>query len=137
MTIRRSEDSSAKRILVVEDEPALRAVVAETLRGEGYVVDEAGDGAEGLGRLRSARPDLIVLDLAMPGLDGPGFLKQRHSESAAQDIPIVIVTGTPTLAKESHAKGVMAMLVKPFDLGALLAIVGWYVHERTAQTDSA
>jgi CheY-like chemotaxis protein len=129
-------DPSPKRILVVEDEPGMRAVVAETLRGEGYVVDEAGDGAEGLGRLRLARPDLILLDLAMPGLDGHGFLEQRRAEPAARDIPIVIVSATPMLAEEPRDAGVMAMLLKPFDLGALLAMVDWYAHDHPVQTNS-
>ena len=128
MTNDGAKDSSPRRILLVEDEPAMRAVVAETLRGEGYVVDEAGDGVEGLGRLRSVRPDLNLLDMAMPGLDGRSFLDQRRAESAAHDIPIVIVSATPVLAPEPQEASVVAIVVKPFELEALLAMVDWYAR---------
>jgi CheY-like chemotaxis protein len=117
----------------------MRAVVAETLRGEGYVVDEAGDGVEGLGRLRSVRPDLILLDMAIPGLDGRSLLHQRRAESAACDIPIVIVSATPGLAPEPREVGVVAIVVKPFELEALLAMVDWYARAPAdaVRTDAA
>jgi two-component system, OmpR family, response regulator MprA len=58
------------RILVVDDEPALRESVARSLRFEGYAVTTAGDGVEALDRLAEVRPDAVVLDVVMPRLDG-------------------------------------------------------------------
>jgi DNA-binding response OmpR family regulator len=110
-------------MLLVDDDASLRAVVAETLRGEGYVVDEAGDGAEGLDQLRARRPDLVLLDLAMPLVDGHGFLTESCAEADRGDIPIVIVSATPSLPEAPQELGVKAVLLKPFDLGVLLAMV--------------
>jgi CheY-like chemotaxis protein len=128
-------DAAPPRILLIDDEAALRAVVAETLRGEGFVVDEAANGVEGLERLHAARPDLILLDLAMPVLDGHGFVERCQTESGGADIPIVIVSATPTLPDAPQAVGVKAVLVKPFDLAVLLAMVDRFT--RTAGTETA
>jgi CheY-like chemotaxis protein len=111
-----------RRLLVIDDDATLRAVVAETLRGDGYRVDEAANGAEALDRLRADPPDLILLDLQMPGLDGFGFLDQ-YKQSGAPDIPIVVITATPELPEAARDLGVKAVLTKPFDIGLLTAMV--------------
>ena len=116
-------DAPPKRVLLVDDEAPLRAVVAETLRGEGYVVDEASNGADAIDRLRAARPDLVLLDLSMPVLDGHGFIEQCLAETGGVEIPIVIVSATPAMPDASHEMGVKAVLLKPFDLAVLLAMV--------------
>jgi two-component system, chemotaxis family, chemotaxis protein CheY len=110
------------RILVVDDDPPLRSVVAQALRFEGYTVDEAGNGLEGLDRLRtSPLPGLVLLDLRMPVLDGMGFLMQAHVQ--LDRIPIVIVSATPELANGVAAFGVQAQLLKPVDLPLLITLV--------------
>jgi|ERR1051326_456762 CheY-like chemotaxis protein len=110
------------RILVVDDDAALRSVVAQALRFEGYTVEEAGNGLEGLDRLRTGPlPGLVILDLRMPVLDGMGFLVQAQVQLAG--IPIVIVSATPELAKGTGYVGVQALLPKPFDLPLLITLI--------------
>jgi CheY-like chemotaxis protein len=130
-----AEPIRPRRVLLVDDEAALRAVVAETLRGDGYVVDEAGDGTEGLHRVRATRPDLILLDLEMPVLDGQGFIARCRSAAEGADIPIVIVSARPLLPDAPQEAGVKAVLLKPFDLGVLLAMVDRFT--RAAGVDAA
>src|SRR5438067_1467898 len=122
MTTPVDEAGSSKRILLVDDDASLRAVVAETLRGEGYAVDEASDGAEALEQLRAAPPDLVLLDLAMPVVDGHGFIAAWHAQENRGDIPIIILSATPALPDAPQEAGVKAILLKPFDVGVLLAM---------------
>ncbi len=114
------------RILVVDDDVTILGVVAEALRDEGYLVEEALNGAEALIQARRARPDAILLDLMMPVLDGWGFVEAFHREPEASSIPIVILSAANRLsetAQRLQSMGVRACLAKPFDLDVLLAVV--------------
>jgi CheY-like chemotaxis protein len=117
------EEAARKRVLVIDDDATVRSMLAETLRGEGYAVDQAANGTEGLDRLRAETPDLILLDIHMPGLDGIGFLDEYRQRSSAVEIPIVIVTATPELPEAASELGIKAVLTKPFDIGLLTAMV--------------
>src|SRR5690242_5354044 len=77
------------RILVVEDEPTVSDVVERYLRREGYQVDAAGDGVEGLHKALTQRPDLVVLDLMLPGLDGLEVCRRLR---AASRTPVIMLT---------------------------------------------
>jgi CheY-like chemotaxis protein len=81
-----------QRVLVVEDEPDIRDALADALAGEGYAVAVASNGLEALARARSFHPDLIVLDLMMPVMDGWDFRAQQLQEPALKDIPVFILT---------------------------------------------
>ena len=85
--------SRAARILVVDDDASCRQVVSQQLQRRNWEVAEAGDGAQGLEALRRSRPDLILLDLLMPGMDGFEFVRRMRSEPAWRDIPVVVLTG--------------------------------------------
>src|SRR4029078_11347580 len=89
------EEPARKRVLVIDDDARVRAIVAETLRGEGYRVEEAADGAAGLDEVRSDPPHLVLLDMRMAGMDGMQFLDELHQTSGATEVPIIIITGTP------------------------------------------
>jgi CheY-like chemotaxis protein len=112
---------SSRIILIVEDDMAIRATLADFLSGEGYLVDEAADGHEGLARLQSRRPDLILLDLHMPGMGGRSFLERLRGAEACRGIPVLLMTGTSLSA--SQVPGVDAVLEKPFHLEDLVAAV--------------
>src|SRR5439155_26298576 len=88
---------AARRALVVEDDGQLRAVVAEYLRGEGFVVDEAGDGGGALSAARDAPPDVLVLDMQMPAMDGAAVLAGWNESPALKAVPVVVVSGAPDL----------------------------------------
>jgi two-component system, chemotaxis family, chemotaxis protein CheY len=114
------------RVLVVDDDEAIRALLREALEDEGYAVQEAADGAQALGMLGRARPDAVLLDLMMPVLDGWGFLRAAADLPRA-GLPIVVMSAASNLsaaAQELLGLGVRAWLPKPFDLDALLGMVG-------------
>ena len=121
-------------ILVVEDDDAIRGLVSEVLREDGYHVREATNGAEALETVQHITPDLIVLDLMMPVMNGWTFLEEcRRTESCAE-VPVVVTSAShdlPRTADRLRAMGVRTCLAKPFDVDGLLALV-----ERYAPTGS-
>ncbi|HEX9269740.1 MAG TPA: response regulator [Candidatus Limnocylindria bacterium] len=113
--------TAAKRILLVEDDQAIRDIVALALEGEGHEVAAASDGAGALDRVAGATFDVIVLDLRLPGMDGREFV-QRYRESGSAGARLVLMTASTdgdALAAELGARSI----AKPFDLPALLALV--------------
>lgn len=114
----------SKQVLVVEDEEALRTVVAEALREDGYDVMTAANGAEALQLVRQASPDAIVLDLMMPVMDGWAFLEACRREQRIDGTPVLVVSAHRRLA-EIMASEVQAdeFIAKPFELDALLGAV--------------
>jgi len=96
------------KVLLVDDEDQLRRVMRDLLERDGYEVAEAGDGVEALDQVDRYAPDIIVLDLNLPGLDGYGVLSHLRSRQATEDIPVVVLT----------AMGDEDAEVRVFDLGA-------------------
>lgn len=118
------------QILVVEDDDAIRGLVSEVLRDDGYDVREATNGVEALDRLREERPDLIVLDLMMPVMDGWAFVEECRREPECDDVPIVVTSAShdlPRTAERLSTFGVRTCLAKPFDVDGLLALVERFV----------
>jgi CheY-like chemotaxis protein len=115
-------ESVVKRILLIEDDIGIREGVAEVLALEGYAVDHAANGEEGLARLaRGPRPVLIFLDFVMPGMNGGQFLTRLRQERSLADIPVVVMSAAmPELAALPRADGYLA---KPFDIADLLELV--------------
>jgi len=85
----------AGRILVVDDESAIREVIIQLLEDEGYLVEQAANGVEALTKLQLIRPDVIVLDLMMPVMDGWAFAKTCHALDIGEAIPILVTSATP------------------------------------------
>ena len=110
------------KILVVEDEATVRDTLASSLQAEGYAVETAEDGAEGLRLAREAAPDLIVLDLILPEIDGLSLCRILRRES---DVPIIMLTarGTEMDKIMGLETGADDYVVKPFSLGELAARV--------------
>jgi two-component system, OmpR family, response regulator MprA len=109
------------RILVVDDEAAVRESLERSLRFEGYEVVAASDGAEALARVRDDRPDAVVLDVLMPRLDG--LEACRRLRARGDDLPVLLLTARDALADRVSGLDVGAddYLVKPFALEELLA----------------
>jgi CheY-like chemotaxis protein len=125
------------QILVVEDDPAIRELVSEVLRDDGYEVREAGNGAEALDKLRDAPPDLIVLDLMMPVMDGWTFVEECRRQDWCGEVPIIVTSAShdlPRTADHLRELGVRTCLAKPFDVDALLALVERYAPSGYATT---
>lgn len=109
-------------ILTIEDQPDIRRLIRMTLEFRGYRVIEAGDGTEGLRLARTERPDLILLDVMMPGLDGLTVGRMLGSDSATAGIPVVMLSalGSSGDIDAGLQCGVQAYLVKPFSPWELL-----------------
>ncbi len=109
------------RVLVIEDEPDLRSALVQSLREEGYAVDQAADGEEGLYKASGWDYDGIVLDLMLPILDGWTILDRLRGEGKAT--PVLILTARDALGDRIRGLdgGADDYLVKPFALGELLA----------------
>jgi DNA-binding response OmpR family regulator len=103
-----------KKILLVDDEEVFLEALSEQLKEAGYDVVWAKDGLEGIEKARSEKPDLILLDLLMPRLDGVSALKQLKAAEDTKSIPVVILTNFPNTEKISSALalGAMDYLVK-------------------------
>lgn len=113
-------------VLVIDDDPAILATVAEILHDEGYHVLQAGNGQEGLAALEQHQPALVLLDMRMPVLDGWGFvavLRQRESK-----VPFVVMTAAQDARRWAQEVGATGFLAKPFELVELLAIVERFVQ---------
>jgi len=108
-----------KRVLVVDDDEAGRLLYLEELREAGYLVEVAADGAEALRMIREARPDLVTIDLKMPGMDGIELL--GHVRHLHRDLPIVISTAYGDLRRDFGTWAGDAYLTKSSDLGELKA----------------
>jgi CheY-like chemotaxis protein len=117
--------STPPRILIVEDDAAIRQTVAELLEEEGYEVECAVNGADALARLeRSSVPGLILLDLTMPVMDGWSFRATQRRDPRLAGIPTVVVTASqPGDEAAMAALAPDAFLAKPFDLDRLIATV--------------
>jgi two-component system OmpR family response regulator len=114
--------AGSRRILVVDDDEAIRRLLSELLTAEGCETRAAAGGREALTILREWRPDLIVLDLMMPDLDGWSFLVAQRKPAGARAAPVLLLSaGTGLEAPETAAVG--DVLVKPFELDEFLAAV--------------
>jgi adenylate cyclase len=111
-----------KRILVVEDESLILAMLAGILEAAGYEVLSARDGAEGLARARADQPDLILLDVMMPKLDGFKVARFLKSDRNYSHIPIVILTAKAGASDAELARqaGADCYLLKPVDADVLI-----------------
>lgn len=113
-----------RRVLIVEDDGALSAVMRETLRDDGYDADVAPDGAAALEVVRDQAPDLILVDLQLPLIDGPSFV-ERYRRAVATPANILVVSGRDDAQEIAQSLGADAYLAKPFERDDLLTAVEW------------
>ncbi|MFZ5824749.1 MAG: response regulator [Bacillota bacterium] len=113
------------RILVLEDEPTVLLVLSEVLQDEGHEVVTADNGFEGLDWLdRSPPPDLMLLDLFMPGIGGRALLQRIRPDERFRDLPVVLITGAVQHDSDFPPPGsYQGMVRKPFDVEEVIAIV--------------
>jgi two-component system, OmpR family, alkaline phosphatase synthesis response regulator PhoP len=114
-----------KRILVVEDEPLVRMALRLRLEKQNYAVIESEDGEDGLNIARSEKPDLILLDVMLPKMDGNEMARLLKSDEKLRHIPIVMLTAKAQQADRdaANAAGADAYLTKPFKAEELLAAI--------------
>lgn len=121
-----------KRVLLADDDEDIRSLAAMSLsRVGGYEVTTAGSGAEALDKALSWRPDAIILDVRMRGMDGPSTLGRLRADERSRDIPVVFLTASLRHSDRSplYHLGARGILDKPFDPmqlpGQLADLMGW------------
>jgi CheY-like chemotaxis protein len=108
----------ARKILIIDDEDDIREVAAISLESvAGWEVVRASSGAQGLARAAAEQPDVILLDVMMPGMDGPTTFHKLRQNSATAQIPVLLLTAKVQSSDQRRFTdlGVQAVLLKPFD----------------------
>jgi CheY-like chemotaxis protein len=109
------------RILIVDDHPTMREAMRLVLADEGFTVDEAADGARALDLVASDRPDLVLLDLNIPGISGPDLLEALKASRVTSGIPVVVVTAEEGEGRRAAMQaGAEEYLTTPFSPRALV-----------------
>jgi two-component system chemotaxis response regulator CheY len=112
-----------KRALVVDDEPTIRELIADALRESDIQVEIASNGVEALAVMHRWLPDVVVLDLMMPRLDGTGFTELMRLNPQFANVPLLLVTAAYGAQQAAAQVGARAWLSKPFELDHLVAEV--------------
>jgi CheY-like chemotaxis protein len=119
-----------KKILVADDRPASRELIRAVLESSGYIVYEASDGREAVDLARSARPDLLILDLHMPKLDGIGAVAELRAETGFATVPMVALTASAMQGDRERAlaAGFTEYVTKPINLNLLRSQLARLLH---------
>jgi DNA-binding response OmpR family regulator len=120
------------RILAADDDPALLTMLADTLTVGGYAVSTASDGNEAIEVAQRERPDLVILDVTMPGIDGMEVIRMLRHDERTQDTTIVLLTAVRAEASvaEGFESGADDYIIKPFTVSHLLARVQTWLLRR-------
>ena len=110
-----------KNILVVDDDPLISKYIVKVLNDNGYETCTAADGLEAMDKLKSEKPALITLDLAMFGEWGPRFYRKFNKDPDYKDTPVIVITGLSS--GEYAIRDAVATLKKPFDPDELMGVV--------------
>ena len=120
-----------KTILVVDDEAELRNVLVMRLSNSGYETIEAGNGKDAINIAKEKKPDLIILDIMMPDMDGMSASQQLKDNESTKDIPIIFLTGLQDKDSEQtdHLSGDNIIFAKPYNSNELLVVVKKLIGE--------
>ena len=120
-----------QRILVVEDQDDLRAILRDFLTASGYDIVEAVDGGEGVAKAQSERPDLILMDIQLPVLDGYEATRQIKADRNLKAIPIIAVSSFAMKGDEEKARasGCDSYVTKPYSTVKLLGLIRGFLGE--------
>jgi len=120
------------KILIIDDEPDLAATIQCRLEWHGYEVITAGNGKEGLEKAESEKPDIILLDYAMPVMNGPEMLERLRSHPDLKEIAVIMVTASSEAQdiEKTCSCGITDYLVKPFEFTALVDKVAGVVEDK-------
>ena len=115
----------SKRILIVDDSPSLRRMIAMTLKGAGYDIVEAEDGLDALERVATGRFDAVLTDQNMPRMDGLSFIREFRGRPEGQGVPVVFLSteNEGELKDKARAAGALGWMTKPFDQAKLLSVM--------------
>ncbi|MBF0619971.1 MAG: response regulator [Candidatus Omnitrophica bacterium] len=111
------------KVLVIDDEPGVLNLLQKRLEANGYAVVTAVDGIDGMRKMRAELPDLAILDVMMPEMDGFSLLKEIRSVEALKGIPIIVTTAKEELGELFRMEGVAGFFPKPFRAEDVIARV--------------
>ncbi|QSQ18195.1 response regulator [Myxococcus landrumensis] len=124
MTPTNTQPDGAPVVLVVDDDPDILEALSEILEAEGFVIRRARNGKEALDRLEPEPPNLILLDLMMPVMDGWEFAQRmRQKPPAVAGIPLIVLSADRNVGSKAQDIGAVGHLAKPFELNDLLDMV--------------
>ncbi len=124
----------SRKALVVDDAPLVARLLVETLEDEDYQVRYASTGEEALAVIKEWIPDVILLDLMLPGMDGWTFRKaQWDLEGPARDVPVIVVSATREFEVRTLELKAAAAISKPFDLDQVIEVVRRVCDENAAK----
>jgi CheY-like chemotaxis protein len=113
-----------EKILVIEDDEYSRDALAHLLAAEGYEAQSASDGESGLAKAHQLQPDVIVLDLNLPGIDGKQVIQMLRNDGPLRDVPILVITGDEDRAAQSAVEvGADGFLTKPVEFDDLIRAI--------------
>ena len=118
----------SKRILVIDDDPTLVKVVQPFLQSHDFLVSVAHDGQEGIEAVKKDIPDLIVLDVQMPRMNGYTFVFELKKITNSRTIPIIVLTAKEGMAEIFKVEGVKEYIKKPFKPEVLLTAIKKYIE---------
>jgi PAS domain S-box-containing protein len=135
----RSKNQAKRRVLVVDDDPAIRMICREVLERAEYELVDAADGQEALDAIARAMPDLVVLDVMMPQLDGYEVLRRLKAEQATSALPVILLTARSQTADKVRAFKIGAedYLIKPFDHTELVMRVDKALERREREASAS
>ena len=112
-----------KKLLVVDDEKNFRDVIRTRLENNGYDVVLASDGDDGVNKAKEEKPDLILLDIMMPKMDGYTVLKTLKGDDDLKDIPVIMLTCKENMKDLCGPEGIRGYIIKPYDKDDLLKTI--------------
>lgn len=118
---------SGEKILLVDDDQDFSQLLEFDLRKRSYQVSRAGNGEEGLEKVKSDAPALIILDIKMPKMDGYTFVRRLKKEPESKDIPVIVLTSYEPMKDMFRLEGVSDYFVKSSNMEGLLKVVGKYL----------
>ena len=120
---------SGNKVLLVDDDQDFSQLLAFDLKKRGYTVVSAGNGEEGLEKVKSEKPDLIVLDIKMPKMDGYTFVRRLKKDEENKDIPVVVLTSYEPMKDMFQLEGVKDYFVKSVDMQGLIKTIDSYLKD--------
>jgi CheY-like chemotaxis protein len=129
-------ETSVKRILIVEDDPIIQSLIVEFLSDEGFDMLAAADGRTGVDLARQERPDLILMDLMLPVVDGMSATRTLKRDPGTRPIPIIAISAGTNLRVHAEHLPADSVVGKPFDLDTLLAAVTVQLQTLESEVES-
>ena len=121
----------AKKILITDDDHDLVEVMKEWFETEGYNIVTAYEGEECITQAKKEQPDLIIIDINMPKMDGYSAVREIKADEAIKNIPIIVLTGKDQMEDIFKAEGVKEYVVKPFEYEVISQMVKKILEETT------